>query len=211
VDTELDRRSRKGRGTRSAKFHEEFGYETVVAHAPVTPNSTAITGEILSLTAVTTETHNITSMGATTDPDTRYFHQAMRQADAKNFLDATHNEFNDLLQRGVFDIVPAFLVPEGTKIFSSVWSMRRKRKVRTREVYKYKARLNLDGSQMQPGRDYDLTYAPVASWESIRMVLALSLRYGWKTKQLDYVLAFPQAPVERECYMDIPRGIVIGD
>jgi hypothetical protein len=211
VDTELDRRSRKGRGTRSAKFHEEFGYETVVADAQVTRNRTAITGEILSFTTVTTETPNITSMGATTDPDTMYFHQAMKQADAKNFLGAVHNEFNNLLQRGVFEIVPTFLVPEEMKVFSSVWSMRRKRKVRTREVYKYKARLNLDGSQMQPGRDYDLTYAPVASWESIRMVLALSLRYGWKTKQLDYVLAFPQAPVERECYMHIPHGMVIGD
>jgi hypothetical protein len=40
-----------------------------------------------------------------------------------------------------------------------------------REVYKYKARLNVDGSQMQPGRDYDLTYAPVASWESILSVV----------------------------------------
>jgi hypothetical protein len=146
---------------------------------------------------------NITSMGATSDPDIMYFHQAMKQADAKNFLDAVHNEFKDLLQRGVIEIVPAFLVPEGMKVISSVWSMRRKRRVRTREVHKYKARLNLDGSQMQLGRDYDLTYAPVASWESIRMVLALSLRYGWKTKQLDYVLAFPQSPVVRECYMHI--------
>jgi hypothetical protein len=135
-----------------------------------------ITGEIFSFTSVTTETPNITSMGATSDPDIMYFHQAMKQADAKNFLDAVHNEFKDLLQRGVIEIVPAFLVPEG--IISSVWSMRRKRRVRTREVHKYKARLNLDGSQMQLGRDYDLTYASVASWESIRMVLALSLRYG---------------------------------
>jgi hypothetical protein len=39
--------------------------------------------------------------------------------------------------------------------------------------------------------------------------LALVLRHNWKTKQLDYVLAFPQAPVERECYMRIPKGIVI--
>jgi hypothetical protein len=59
-------------------------------------------------------------MGATTDPDTMYFHQVMKQADAKNFMDAAHNEFNDLLQRGVFEIVPVFLVPEGMKVFSSV-------------------------------------------------------------------------------------------
>jgi Reverse transcriptase (RNA-dependent DNA polymerase) len=62
---------------------------------------------------------------------------------------------------------------------------------------------------MQTGRDYDLTYAPVASWETIRVLLAIILRQKWKTKQLDYILAFPQAPVERECYMSIPKGIVI--
>jgi hypothetical protein len=75
------------------------------------------------------------------------------------------------------------------RLFSAVWSMKRKRRVTTREVYKHKARLNLDGSQMQPGKGYDLTYAPVATWESIRVLLAPVLRYDWKTKQLDYILA----------------------
>ena len=79
----------------------------------------------------------------------------------------------------------------------------------TREVYKWKARLNLDGSKMLPGKHYDLTHTPVASWESIRLVLALTLKNRWKTRCLDYVLAYPQAPVERECYMKIPRGITI--
>ena len=35
----------------------------------------------------------------------------------------------------------------------------------------------------------------------------MTLRNKWKTRQLDYVLAFPQAPVERELYMQIPKGI----
>jgi hypothetical protein len=87
--------------------------------------------------------------------------------------------------------------------------MKRKRRVKSHEVYKYKARLNLDGSQMHPGEDYYMTYAPVASLESVRILLSLVLRHKWKTKQLDYVQAFPQAPVERECYMRVPTGIII--
>jgi hypothetical protein len=37
------------------------------------------------------------------------------------------------------------------------------------------------------------------------------LRNDWKTQQLDCVLAFPQAPAEREreLYMKIPRGIKV--
>jgi hypothetical protein len=138
-----------------------------------------------------------------------YFHQAMQQNEAVEFLNAARKELQSLLGREVIEIIPAYLVPTGMRLFSAVWSMKRKRRVKTREVYKHKARLNLDGSQMQPGKDYDLTFAPVATWESIRVLLALVLRHNWKTKQLDYVLAFPQAPVERECYMRIPKGIVI--
>jgi hypothetical protein len=124
-------------------------------------------------------------------------------------LNAARKEFQSLLDREVIEIIPAYLVPTGMQLFSAMWSIKRKRRVKTREVYKHKARLNLDGSQMQQGKDYDLTYAPVATWEAIRVLLALVLRHDWKTKQLDYVLAFPQAPVERECYMRIPKGIVI--
>jgi hypothetical protein len=32
---------------------------------------------------------------------------------------------------------------------------------------------------------------------------------GWHSKQIDYVLAFPQAPVEREIYMQIPKGFQV--
>ena len=32
------------------------------------------------------------------------------------------------------------------------------------------------------------------------------IKFKWKSKQIDYVLAFPQAPIERELYMAIPKG-----
>ena len=89
--------------------------------------------------------------------------------------------------------------------------MKRKRNIRMREVKKYKARLNIDGSKMKHGEHYDQTYAPVASWSSVRLVMALAAARGWHTTQIDYVLAFPQAPVEREIYMEIPRGFEMHD
>jgi len=47
-------------------------------------------------------------------------------------------------------------------------------------------------------------------WYSIRTMLALALVNNWHTQQIDYVLAYPQAPIEREIYMKIPRGMEIG-
>jgi hypothetical protein len=35
--------------------------------------------------------------------------------------------------------------------------------------------------------------------------------HGWVTRQLDFMLAFPQAPVETDLYMEIPRGFIIDD
>ena len=41
------------------------------------------------------------------------------------------------------------------------------------------------------------------------MLLSQTELHGWHTKQLDYVLAYPQAPVERDLYMKIPAGFKI--
>ena len=62
---------------------------------------------------------------------------------------------------------------------------------------------------MKQGLHYDLTYAPVASWSSIRLLLILVAVEGWHTQQIDYVIAFPQAPVEKEIYMKIPKGFEV--
>ena len=55
--------------------------------------------------------------------------------------------------------------------------------------------------------DYNLTYAPVAKWQTIRLCMVLSIINGWQTVQIDYVLAFPQAPIEKEMYMKMPNGL----
>ena len=59
---------------------------------------------------------------------------------------------------------------------------------------------------MKKGVHYDEMYAPVDSWNSIRILLTLVAALGWHTQQIDYVLTFPQAPVEKEIYMNIPKG-----
>jgi Reverse transcriptase (RNA-dependent DNA polymerase) len=40
-------------------------------------------------------------------------------------------------------------------------------------------------------------------------MLLLAAQYNWHTVQLDYVLAFPQAPIERTLYMEVPKGFEI--
>ena len=65
-------------------------------------------------------------------------------------------------------------MPSDVTLLPAVWQMKRKQCLTTRAVRKYKARLNVDGSRQVQGRDYNKTYAPVASWPSICLLLTLS-------------------------------------
>ena len=89
--------------------------------------------------------------------------------------------------------------------------MKRKRDARTGSIKKHKARLNIDGSRMRKGEHYDMTHVPVASWNSVRMLLTLTALHGWTTKQIDFVQAFAQAPIEKTLYMRIPAGMEMED
>jgi Reverse transcriptase (RNA-dependent DNA polymerase) len=97
------------------------------------------------------------------------------------------------------------------KVLPTVWAMRRKRRLATGEIYKWKARLNVDGSKQEHGVNYWDTYAPVAAWATIRSIMMLAAQKGWKTKQLDFVQAYPEAPVETELYVEAPIGCKIGE
>ena len=146
---------------------------------------------------------------ASTDPNTMYMHEAMREPDKVEFLKAMEKEVEDQMKNGNYSIINKNDIPKSSTILPAVWQMKRKSDIKTRDVKKYKARLNIDGSKMRPGVHYDLTYTPVASWTSVRLLMALTTLNGWHTKQIDHVLAFPQAPVEKELFMRIPRGFEV--
>ena len=146
------------------------------------------------------------AFATSSDPDTMHLDEAMRAPDRVQFQKAMRKEINDQMTRKHWVIVPRSEVPIGMKVLPCVWSMKRKRRIDTREVYKWKARLTVHGGRQEYGVNYWETYSPVVTWSSIRLFLTLTTLAGWKTRQIDYVLAFPQADVECDMYIDIPRG-----
>ena len=66
---------------------------------------------------------------------------------------------------------------------------------------------------MKEAIHFDATkiFAPVTKYNSIRTLLALVAVNKWYTVQLNYVLTYPQAPVEREINMKIPKGFELED
>ena len=55
------------------------------------------------------------------------------------------------------------------------------------------------------------TYAPVVSWQTLRLFFIHSILKGWHSKQMDFVLAYPHAPAEVLLYMHFPKGYEFKD
>ena len=106
-----------------------------------------------------------------------------------------------------FSIIHKTKVPRTATVLPAVYQLKRKRDIRSGTIKKYKARLNIDGSRMKQGIRYDYSYAPVASWNFIKMLLIMTVVYGWHTKQIDSIAAFSQTHMELELYMTIPKEV----
>ena len=139
--------------------------------------------------------------------DTMYYDQAINQPDRDQFIQAIVKEFNDHIDHKHWQLIPRSEVPKEQKVLPSVWSMKRKRDIKTQEVYKWKARLNVHGGKQTHGVNYWETFAPVVTWITIRLLLVLTVLNNWKSRQIDFVLAYPQADIQVPMYMELPKGI----
>lgn len=76
------------------------------------------------------------------------------------------------------------------------------------EVEKYKARLVAKGYSQKKGIDYTEVFAPVARWDTIRMVIALAAQKGWNIYQLDVKSAFLHGELNEAVFVEQPQGYV---
>jgi hypothetical protein len=139
--------------------------------------------------------------------DTMYFHKAMQAPDADEFIKAVAKEVNDHIERKHWELIPCKHVPKGEKILPAVWFIKCKQDIKTQKVNKYKADLNVHNGKQEYGTNYFETYAPVVTWFFIQLLLVLSILNKWYTRQVDFLLAYPQADIEFDMYLDLPKGI----
>ena len=143
---------------------------------------------------------------ASENPDIMYLNEAMKAPDHDQFKKAMDKELKDHIARKHWEVVPRSEVPKGMRVLDMVWAMRHKRHIDTREVYKWKAWLNVHGGQQQCGINYWETYAPVVTWQTIHFFFVLAIIRNWRIHQIDFVLAYTQAPAEVPLYMKFPQG-----
>ena len=62
----------------------------------------------------------------------------------------------------------------------------------------------------EKGINYWEMYAPVVQWMSVRIMLTLAAIKNLHTKSIDFVLAYPQAELDVDIYMELPQGFNMG-
>jgi Reverse transcriptase (RNA-dependent DNA polymerase) len=131
------------------------------------------------------------AFAASNNPDIMYLNEAMAAPDKEEFRKAMLKEVESHELNQHWELVKRADLPAGTEVLPAVWAFRRKRRIATQEVYKWKARLNLHGGRQTKDVNYWETYSPVVGWSTIRMFLILMLMNGWTSRQVDFVLAYP--------------------
>ena len=140
------------------------------------------------------------------DPDYPTYEQVMRSPDVEEWKESMDKEVNTLIGMDTWTVVPrAEAIAKGKKVIKVTWAFRQKRDPMGNPTKK-KSRLCVRGDTMVAGIDYGESFSPVVQWSSVRLMLILSIVHGLETRQVDYVNAFAQADLDRDVYVEIPKG-----
>ncbi|GKF37352.1 zinc finger, CCHC-type containing protein, partial [Tanacetum coccineum] len=118
---------------------------------------------------------------------------------------AIDDEIGSIMENNtwVLSHLPPCYKPLGYK-----WIFKRKMKV-DGTIYKFKARLVIQGFRQKEGIDYFDTYAPFTRITTIRLLLALAAIHNLVIHQMDAKTAFLNGDLEEEVYMKQPEEIVM--
>jgi hypothetical protein len=137
------------------------------------------------------------------DNDTLPYGDMLRSEDHPQFATAMQKEVDGL--RYILQVVKRSDLPTDITPLPAVWAFKQKRRPDW-SLLKWKARLNVHGGRQKRGVNYWETYAPVVNWSTVCLTFILSLLKGFHTKQVDFIQAFTQAPLNTPIYMEVPAG-----
>ncbi|GJV18870.1 zinc finger, CCHC-type containing protein [Tanacetum coccineum] len=137
------------------------------------------------------------------DPIT--YNEAMQSQDSAFWKEAIDDEIGYIMENNtwVLSDLPLVCKPLGCK-----WIFKRKMKV-DGTIFKFKARLVIQGFRQKEGINYFDTYAPVARITTIRLLLALAAIHNLVIHQMDVKIIFLNGDLDEEVYMKQPEGFVM--
>ena len=151
----------------------------------------------------------MTAASSPYNEDNPSYEMAMRGPFQGEFYKAMETELETISNDfHCWDLAP--LLP-GMNILPSTWAFKIKQ-YPDGSVKKFKARFCAQGDKQLEGIDYFETWALVVQWSTIRIILILSIKCGYKTAQCNITAAFIHATLHdhEEIYVKQPRGFQTG-
>jgi hypothetical protein len=132
------------------------------------------------------------------------YDEAMATEDREKWTKAVEEEYKRMVDYSVFEPVPRSGLPDGAKILTSTWAMKKK----ANGVFR--ARLTARGYEQVDGVHYDENSksAPVVNGATVNIVFILMLMAGWFGLLLDVNGAFLNGRFQKQhrVYMGVPQG-----
>jgi hypothetical protein len=138
----------------------------------------------------------------TASNDPMCFEEAVK---SEKWKEAMALEIKSIEKNGTWELTT---LPVGAKTVGVKWIFKTKLNEKG-EVDKYKARLVAKGYAQQFGIDYNEVFAPVARWDTIRIILALATCKGWIVYQLDVKSAFLHGELNEVVFIEQPQGFEV--
>ncbi|POM76761.1 Integrase catalytic core protein [Phytophthora palmivora] len=137
-------------------------------------------------------------------PVPRNIKEALRGSHRKQWREALDLEYGSLIDNGAWTLVR---LPPGRKALPCPWVLVVKYHANG-VVERFKARLVAQGNHQEFGVDCDEVYAPVARFESLRLVLAVGTILDCHIHQMDVHTAFLNGTMDKDqrIYMRQPPG-----
>lgn len=135
--------------------------------------------------------------------DPRSWKEAMAANKSSDWKLAAAEEMDSLKEAGVFVVVPRS--EANGRVVSRKWVFKIK-KNSDGSIERLKARLVARGFSQRAGIDYDETFAPVAKFQSIRLILSLAAIHDLELHQMDVKTAFLYGELDEDVYMEMPEG-----
>ena len=132
----------------------------------------------------------------------RSYTEALRSPDSELWTKAMSEEMDSLIKNKTWEEVDR---PTGRTVVDCKWVYKIKQKA-DGSVERYKARLVGKGFTQKIGQDYEETFAPIARYDSFRILMAIAARNGWRPQQMDVKTAFLYGNLKEEIYMNLPEG-----
>jgi hypothetical protein len=125
-----------------------------------------------------------------------------------NWKEAMDEEISQHERMGTWEIVPR--PPKTKTVTGSAWKYKMKLN-QDGSVSRFKARLVAQGFSQEFGKDYWETYNPVVKGKTLRTMLALSIAQDLENRHVDVQTAFLNSDIEEEIYMEQPAGYEQGN